>query len=192
MKEIGKSPVILLLLLALSLTLTACAAGGQSQAPLENTLIYANLRESGPDREAIDEFNYTHEDVQIEVRDYLDAEGNGDKTRLLAEIIAGKGPDIIDMGYTADASTTLLPYQRMAQAGYLEDLWPYIENDTELGRGAVLEPPLKAAEVNFISPSLLYGSIHLWARRALWETEPAGPWRSCGRHLPPCPRIPPF
>lgn len=148
MKEIGKSPVILLLLLALPLALTACGAGGQSQAPLENTLIYANLRESGPDREAIDEFNHTHEDVQIEVRDYLDAEGNGDKTRLLAEIIAGKGPDIIDMGYTPDASTTLLPYQRMAQAGYLEDLWPYIENDPELGRSALLEPPLKAAEVN--------------------------------------------
>ena len=42
--------------------------------------------------------------VRIEVRDYLDAEGNGDKTRLLAEIIAGKGPDIIDMGLTVDLS----------------------------------------------------------------------------------------
>ncbi|MBD5162756.1 MAG: extracellular solute-binding protein [Oscillibacter sp.] len=149
MRKIEKGWIFPLLCLLLAAGLTACHdAGGQSQPPLQNTLIYANLRESGPDREAIDEFNHTHKDVQIEVRDYLDAEGNGDKTRLLAEIMAGKGPDIIDMGYTADASTTLLPYQRMAQAGYLEDLWPYIENDTELGRGAVLEPPLKAAEVN--------------------------------------------
>ena len=62
-------------------------------------------------------------------------------------MIAGKGPDIIDMGFNRDALTTLLPYQRMARGGYLEDLWPYIENDPELGRDALLEPPLKAAEV---------------------------------------------
>ena len=36
----------------------------------------------------------------------------------------------------------------MVQKGYLEDLWPYIENDPDLGREAVLEAPLKAAEVN--------------------------------------------
>lgn len=148
MKNINKTLVISLLFPALVFVLSACSTDGQKHDLPENTLIYANLRESGPDREAVDEFNRTHENVQIEVRDYLDAEGNGDKTRLLAEIIAGNGPDIIDMGYARDASTTLLPYQRMAKGGYLEDLWPYIENDPELGREAVLEPPLKAAEVS--------------------------------------------
>ena len=141
-----KALVLFLMISALG-TLAACSAGGQKEALSENVLIYANLSESGPDREAIDEFNKTHTDVQIEVRDYLDAEGNGDKNRLLAEMIAGKGPDIIDMGFNRDALTTLLPYQRMARGGYLEDLWPYIENDPELGRDALLEPPLKAAEV---------------------------------------------
>ena len=32
-----------------------------------------------------------------------------------------------------------MPYRQLAQKGYLEDLWPYIENDPELGRGAVME-----------------------------------------------------
>ena len=146
--NIKKNPAASLLFLIFVFLLTSCSPGGQEAFPSENVLIYANLRESGPDREAIDEFNRTHTDVQIEVRDYLDANGQGDKTRLLAELISGKGPDIIDMGRNVDATTTLLPYRRMAQGGYLEDLWPYIENDPELGRGAVLEPPLKAAEVN--------------------------------------------
>lgn len=41
-----------------------------------------------------------------------------------------------------------MPYRQMAQKGYLEDLWPYIENDPDLGREGVLEAPLKAAEVD--------------------------------------------
>ena len=36
----------------------------------------------------------------------------------------------------------------LAKRGYLEDLWPYIENDPELGRTSILEAPLKAAEVD--------------------------------------------
>ncbi len=137
-----------ILLAAAALTLAACSAGGNARDWDEHTLVYANLSRDGPDREAIDDFNLAHTDVQIEVRDYIDAEGNVDKSRLLAEIVAGKGPDIIDMGHAVDAFTTLLPYQRLARAGYLEGLWPYIENDPELGREALLEPPLKAAEVD--------------------------------------------
>ena len=41
-----------------------------------------------------------------------------------------------------------MPYQQMAQNGYLEDLWPYIENDPDIGRDGVLQAPMKAAEVN--------------------------------------------
>ncbi len=170
----------LFLMIPVLSTLAACApAGDQNNDLSENILIYANLSESGPDREAIDEFNKTHTEVQIEVRDYLDAEGNGDKTRLLAEMIAGKGPDIIDMGSNRDALTTLLPYQRMARAGYLEDLWPYIENDPDLGREGVLEAPLKAAEVNGglymlfgdVSVNTLIGSRDMFGDRWGWTME---------------------
>ena len=103
----------------------------------ENVLVYASLNGAAACREAVDKFNSAHTDVQIEVRDYSDEEGY---QRLLAEIAAGRMPDILEM--------TGLPYQQLAEKGYLEDLWPYIEDDQELGRKNVLEPPLKAAEVN--------------------------------------------
>lgn len=45
--------------------------------------------------------------------------------RLTMEIAAGKIPDLF---YTA-----ILPINRYAGKGILEDLWPYIEKDAELG-----------------------------------------------------------
>ncbi len=144
----GRKMIWLWLLLAAALTLAACSAGGNTRDWDEHTLVYANLSRNGPDREAIDDFNLAHTDVQIEVRDYYDEDGHSGKDRLMAEIAAGKSPDLIDLGGMAHATTTLLPYRQLAQKGYLEDLWPYIENDPELGRGAVLEAPLKAAEID--------------------------------------------
>lgn len=143
----------------------------------KHTLIYANLSEPGPDREAIDNFNKTHSDVQIEVRDYLDAEGKGDKRKLLAEIIAGNSPDIIDMGSGPNAGSTLLPYRQMAQKGYLEDLWPYIESDPDLGRASVVEAPLKAAEVDgklyiafsSVGINTLIGAESVVGKRTTWS-----------------------
>lgn len=146
--------IVLLLTALLSLVLAACAAGGENPAPEPGvtTLIYANLTEGGVDRQAVDRFNRTHEDVQIEVRDYFDDEdssGRSGKDRLLTEIGAGKIPDIIDLGHRKDDfSISRLPYEMLASKGFLEDLWPYIENDPDLGREGVVEAPLKAAEVN--------------------------------------------
>ena len=129
------------------LILTACGdAGGQNAGV--TTLICANLTASGGvDKAAVAQFNRTHPDVRIEVRDYLDEDGFSGKDRLMTEIAAGKIPDIIDLG-RSPSSFCLLPYQVLARKGYLEDLWPYIDNDPELGRESVLEAPLKAAEVN--------------------------------------------
>lgn len=126
--------VIILSLLVLS----ACSAGGEN--PGVTTLVYANLTEGGVDRGAVDQFNRTHKDVQIEVQDYFDVDGNDGWKRLLTEISAGNIPDILDMRG--------MPYMALARKGYLEDLWPYIENDPDLGRAGVVEAPLRAAEVN--------------------------------------------
>lgn len=135
-----------LFLLAFMGILTACgSAGGQDVAV--TTLIYANLTKNNVDRAAVNLFNSTHADVQIEVRDYLDEDGVSGQERLMAEMAAGKIPDIIDLG-RGYSSFCLLPYQVLARKGYLEDLWPYIENDPDLGREGVLEAPLKAAEVD--------------------------------------------
>ena len=146
MKRYGLLPA----LLAALLLLTACqAAGGEDQEdqdPEMVTLIYANLTEGGVDQKAIKNFNVTHQKagICIEVRDYFDENGQSGVERLISEMVSGRVPDIIDLG---DAQNGL-PYRQLALKGYLEDLWPYINNDPQLNDGQVWEAPLKAAEVD--------------------------------------------
>ena len=45
------------------------------------------------------------------------------------------------------------------EKGYLEDLWPYIENGQSMGRASVIEAPLKVAEIN---GGLCVGFASLW------------------------------
>ena len=132
---------VFLLALAVCL-LAACSAGGEKESEV-TTLIYANLTKGGVDYSAVMRFNAAHKDVQVVIRNYFDEDDSRGQDRLLAEIAAGDMPDIIDLGPAGG-----LPYQRMARKGLLENLWPYIENDPELGREGVLEAPLKAAEVD--------------------------------------------
>ena len=136
-------------LLAALLGLTACSAGGQEPAPQVTTLTYAVLGEGQADavRTSVNKFNRAHTDVQIEVREYLNEDGRSGRDRLFAEMATGRIPDILDLGSDA-VTASRLPYQVLARRGFLEDLWPYIENDPELGRQGVVEAPLKAAEVN--------------------------------------------
>lgn len=135
--------------LLMAAALTACSAGGQEPVPEVTTLTYAVLGEGRADavRTSVNKFNRAHKDVQIEVREYLNEDGRNGRDRLFAEMAAGRIPDILDMGSDADTASRL-PYQVLARKGFLEDLWPYIESDPELGREGVVEAPLKAAEVN--------------------------------------------
>lgn len=154
---------LVLLCAALTLLLTACSAGGRQRItpdeldpalnqeidPDKEVLIYARTSPTDEsyyniyfDREAVDRFNRTHDDVQILVKDYYGSEEEQEQNyeRLRSEMAAGQVPDIIDL--------TGVAYRQAIQAGYLEDLWPYIESDPDLGRDGVLEAPLKAAEVD--------------------------------------------
>ena len=139
------------------LLLSACSAGGQEPPPDPGvtTLIYAQLSVNGVNQKALYEFNREHKgEVQIEVRDYtkLSEGGKQGVDLLMTEITAGRGPDIIELGTSGE--TSQLSYRRLAEQGYLEDLWPYIEEDPGLGRGengllkGVLEAPLQAAKIN--------------------------------------------
>ena len=131
-----KSPKLrFVLLLAVSLLLLAACgnAGGVGPDWDENVLVYAVLNSHHVDQAAVNRFNETHTDVQIEVRNYYDEDdpfGEKGKERLTTEILAGRIPDILDIG---DGSGSL-PYRQLAERGYLEDLWPYIDSDPELGR----------------------------------------------------------
>ncbi len=155
------------------MVLTACAAGGEDQVSLETpapelerdegALVYAALNPVTEDfMISVRKFNLAHEDSKIEVRDYSDENG---VERLFTELALGQVPDIMELhrmgsGANIDAAWSDLPYRKrpegeywmpyrkLVQKGYLEDLWPYIENDPNLGLDGVLMPPLKAAEVN--------------------------------------------
>jgi len=166
-----KQAVCLLLLWAYVLVLPAC--GGNQLSPEEdNILTYAVLNPITYNIQmSINRFNSTHEDVQIEIRDYSD---EGGLERLKTELILGKVPDIMEMHhvgkktpqgnseypeyrgfsslvpglYSEEPDEYWMPYQQMVQKGYLEDLWPYIENDPDFGRDGVLRPPLEASEID--------------------------------------------
>ena len=195
-----------------ALLLTACGTGGGDQdlrvelppEPEEGVMIYAALNPVTKEvQSSIDRFNKNHADVQIEVRDYSDENG---VQRLLTELALGQVPDIMEMHRFGKTNTEYyyplrdrrpadeywMPYRQMAQSGYLEDLWPYIEDDPKLGRESVLEAPLKAAEVDgglymlfskvriatLMGPEDLVGERHGWTFDDLMEVFSAMPEES--------------
>ena len=158
--------ILSFLLLICVLVLPAC---GEHQLPPEQeegVLIYAALNPvSSEIKKSVAVFNNEHTDIQIKIHDYSD---EGGLERLQTELVLGRVPDIMEMHYFGKAGPRVaaegsyrvipgsyadaadecwMPYRQMAQKGYLEDLWPYIENDPDFGRDGVLEAPLKAAEV---------------------------------------------
>ena len=202
-----------LLLLICALVLSACGENQRPLEAEEGVLTYAALNPVTSEvQKSVDRFNENHTDVQIEIRDYSD-EGGLDRLRTelvlgkVPDIMemhylgtspsrTGKNNDTIKTGNTRTwkftGSSTLerpkdeywMPYQQMAQKGYLEDLWPYIENDPELGRDGVLMPPLKAAEVDgslyllfkdvrvntLMGPESIVGNRYSWTLEELLAT----------------------
>ncbi len=167
MKPAQSNFVLFALCLICMLVLPACGENQRSPEAENDVLIYAALNPiSSEIQESVELFNNEHTDIQIEIHDYSDESG---LERLQTELVLGKVPDIMEMHYfgktgpkvaVADsyyvcpgsyaeaADEYWMPYRQMAQRGYLEDLWPYIESDPEFGRDGVLEAPLKAAEAD--------------------------------------------
>lgn len=172
MKNKIKEAIAWILIASLILVLPAC--GGDQRPPdevqeeNESVLIYAALNPlSQKVKSSIKKFNNEHTDIQIEVHDYSD---EGGIERLHTELVLGKVPDIMEMhyygksgvslatdpyntdarswSYTPPASEYWMPYRQMAQKGYLEDLWPYIENDPKLGLDGLQQTITKSAEVD--------------------------------------------
>lgn len=184
-KKFGVLKRFLSLLAALAV-LTGCSTGGGDAPRQEDdgTLVLASFQPFGVSawvKQAVDEFNSTHTDVQIEIKDYWGetyADGRQGRQRLLTEIASGKIPDILDLGYNC-YDIKMLPYRRLALCGYLEDLRPYINSDPDLGEGALFEAPLKAAEVdgglymafNSVGINTYVGAASLVGDRTSWTLE---------------------
>lgn len=107
-------------------------------------LTYATLQLDYRDRMRIINFNKKNDKYHIEIRDYSEFDTMGEPqaglARLNTDILSGNVPDILGLEN--------LPIRQYAQKGLLEDLWPYIENDANLGRDALMERVLQAAETD--------------------------------------------
>ena len=106
------------------------------------TLTYATQYLGYEERNKIIDFNKSSDKYRIEIKDYSEFNTAEDYkaglTKLNTEIAAGNVPDILNVSG--------LPIQQYGAKGLLEDLWPYIDNDPDLGRDAIMENVFKAAE----------------------------------------------
>lgn len=106
-------------------------------------LVYGTIHAQSDLLYRVNTFNENNEQYFIEVRDYAEGLGYGRdarqqaRKRLLTEIAAGQIPDIMGGEW--------MPISQLAAKGLLEDLWPYIENDPDLGREGMMEHVLDCA-----------------------------------------------
>ncbi len=116
-----------------------------SELPEKTTLSYACMYLDYNVRSQILAFNRSNEKYRIEVRDYSEYNTQEDYsaglTKLTTEIVSGKVPDLL--------STDSLPITQYAAKGMLEDLYPFLDADTELGgREALVQSALAALETD--------------------------------------------
>ncbi len=127
-----------------SYTLARLTPAGEDELAGRTVLTLATMGLSSETRARVLEFNRTNSRCRIEVRDYSEYNTAGDASaglsKLNTEILAGDMPDLLDV-------SAGIPLRRYASRDLLEDLWPYVESDSELGREKVMERPLEAAEL---------------------------------------------
>lgn len=156
--------------------LAVLTAMDRGQLPEKTTLTYAAMGIGSSVRTQILNFNRNSDAYRIEVTDYSEYATDGDYTagltRLNTEILAGKVPDII--------SVSGMPVRQYGAKGLLEDLWPYIEADTEIGgRDGVMERVFTAAEqdgklymiFDSFSINTVVGSRKMLGSRTSWTLD---------------------
>ncbi len=133
-----------------SLRLSLLTPTDASSMPERTVLTLAAYYLDPEIRAEIATFNNTSSSCYISATEYLtpssqyttadtDAEFEQATLRMVTDLTVGKIPDII---YLNNA----MPARRMEAQGILEDLWPFIEADPELGRDALMTRPLEAME----------------------------------------------
>ena len=87
-------------------------------------------------------YNRSHDDVRIVFRDYSVYNTGDDMTAaldaLLDDVLSGNAPDLFPLDN--------LPYRQLAARGALEDLYPYLDADSELQRSDFFPNVLAALE----------------------------------------------
>ncbi len=123
-------------------TLTEVPAGS---LPAREVLTFAQLQAG--DRQfnrRIADYNRSQEIIRIETIDYTVYNSEKDPSAgaavFLRELLAGGGTDLIPLA--------ALPGRQLAAKGLLENLYPYLDTDSELSRSSILPGVLAALEVN--------------------------------------------
>lgn len=100
-------------------------------------------------QEAIRTWNVNHPNCPIEIVDYSVYGGENStlsSAKLLADIVDGNMPDIYDFSMTS--VDTIPSSAQFARRGLLEDLYPYIDNDSELTRADFIPGVMSSLEIN--------------------------------------------
>jgi ABC-type glycerol-3-phosphate transport system substrate-binding protein len=133
-----------------------------SEVQQKTVLTMATLYTDYDLRAAIIDFNRKNDRYRIDVKDYSEYNTEDDiqagLMKLNTEIISGSAPDLLSI------NNTMLPVEQYIAKGLLEDLYPYIDADTELGgRDALVHEFFKALESDGklyqISPSFGISTI---------------------------------
>ena len=125
--------------------LTLLTATDAAALPERTVLTLATLTLSSDLRSAVADFNKNSGSCFISVTEYPPAYPYGPADweqavlRMTTALTAGNMPDILCLNEN-------LPVHRMEAQGMLEDLWPYIDADPDLGRDALMARPLEAME----------------------------------------------
>ena len=104
-------------------------------------------------KSAVAKFNRSNSEYEIEIVDYSEM----DPARLRADFASGKGQDIIDM------NAFPLSVEQCISKGMLENLYPYFEQDDELGLNDLLSPVRDAMKyddkIYYLTPGFLIETI---------------------------------
>ena len=116
----------------------------RSEVKKKTTLTLATMWMDYNLKKELLKFNKSSSDYRIEITDYsefnTDEDYTAGMTKLNTEIISGKIPDLIDISN--------LPIKQYAAKGLLEDIYPYIEGDSELSRDDLMPGVIKAVETD--------------------------------------------
>lgn len=124
-----------------------------SQADGRRKIYYGTIGIEQDVKDAIIEFNRNNENYRIVIKDYLEEEDPITKMNL--DIAAGDVPDIIDLAVgSAD---------QYISKGLVEDLTPYLENDSEIGEEdfipSVLEAIKTDGKIYYVAPAFLLSTL---------------------------------
>ena len=113
-----------------------------SSLPARTTLTLATQGLGFDARDAIIAFNRSHPTAHIEVVDYSEYNTENDYsaglTKLKTEILSGRMPDILDLNQ--------MPADQLGARGLLQDLYPFLDADSEITRDSFFPTLLTALE----------------------------------------------